>query len=311
MWNFAFDKCSSDRNCGVDFASGQCAKLEDYCAQWTQETCPGDQTWSQKISMPTLAEGPAQDPVDIGGGKERQVDGYMYYADEATAKCQFYEDLSEGHCGLPDKFVTCETIGFPTQLGEANVCFFYDLQPVPWAAPVYDEDGEIVEGYDVNKLETFASFYETVLDNEGTPVVLGGVNPRGCITTGSSDLEEAEFLGSKYGYGGPVCTYPAGWDCLVNDDPDTEPGCDVTEASICLYQEASFGECITSDQFYTKYFVSINDTDTPLYESVTVVFSEIGEEDLDDADEDEDEDDAAEDEDGGEEEEEMPADRIA
>jgi len=303
MWNFAFDKCSSDRNCGVDFASGQCAKLEDYCAQWTQETCPGDQTWSQKISMPTLAEGPAQDPVDIGGGKERQVDGYMYYADEATAKCQFYEDLSEGHCGLPDKFVTCETIGFPTQLGEANVCFFYDLQPVPWAAPVYDEDGEIVEGYDVNKLETFASFYETVLDNEGTPVVLGGVNPRGCITTGSSDLEEAEFLGSKYGYGGPVCTYPAGWDCLVNDDPDTEPGCDVTEASICLYQEASFGECITSDQFYTKYFVSINDTDTPLYESVTVVFSEIGEEDLDDADEDEDG--------GEEEEEEMPADRIA
>jgi len=130
---------------------------------------------------------------------------------------------------------------------------------------------------------------------------LGGVNPRGCITTGSSDLEEAEFLGSKYGYGGPVCTYPAGWDCLVNDDPDTEPGCNVTETSICLHQEASFGECIDSKEFHTKYFDDA--TDTPLYESVTVVFSEIGEEDLDDADEDEDG--------GEEEEEEMPADRIA
>jgi len=171
---------------------------------------------------------------------------------------------------------------------------------VQWTAPVYNEDGEIVEGYDVNKLETFALIYETVLNESGTPVVIGdGYNPRGCITTGSPELEGAEFLGSKYGYGGPICTYPAGWDCLVNDDPDTEPGCNVTEASICLYQEASSGECITSDQFYAKYFDDA--TGDALYESVTVVFQEIEEEDLD-----------AEAQDGDEDgDEEMTTDRIA
>jgi hypothetical protein len=279
----AFDACSGDRNCGVDFASGQCAELEDYCAQWTSENCP-DMPWDEQISMPkplddNIVMDPAvPNPRSIGGGKVGDVEGYVYYEDDESAKCASYMDEQDGYCGLPDKFVTCETIGYPTQVGnEDNVCIKYDLTPVQWNPPVFDDEGELVElFYDVEELSTFALVHE-VVQKDGSPLEVGE-NPRGCLNLNDESIPEATYSSSFFGYTGPVCTYPAGWDCTINYDPDTEPGCNVTvpeaplQGEICAYQAASMGECVTSDQFYAKYFDSA--TDEPSYVSVTVEFAD-------------------------------------
>jgi len=302
-----FDDCNIDRNCGYNFATGQCAELQKFCAQFeTSEACPSHD-YSAKLSMPQATNGPegeeAPEPTLLDGylfeGEQgnRVFEGYVQYVDDFTQKCAF----REGECGLPDEFVTCSAAGFPTQNSEDNICIIYDLVPQQWARPEFDENGELLNEndlYDVDDLTTFAKIFEIVGDD------IIASNPRGCMNANAKEIAGMTYLGGAFGFEGPVCTYPEGWDCTVNDDPDTEPGCDVTESSICFYQEGSNGQCVSNSDFYAKYFDSA--TNTPLYESTTVVFPEIGEEDLDDAAEEEGS------EDGDEaEEEEMPADRIA
>jgi hypothetical protein len=291
-WDESFVACNLDRNCGFDFSTGKCAKVADYCASFSLEDCPDNtqadgvdpydvMTYQTDTDAGTNPAIPT--PVDVSAdssGIMREYKGYVEYK-ETVSKCSSYTDSEGGHCGAPDEYVACEALGFVTeQSGDVNVCVQYDLKPTPWEARTYSEDGSFT-GYDPETFDTFATYYE-ILDN-GAPVG-GGENPRGCLNANSPDIDGNYYfngpLGSgPFGYIGPVCTLPQDWDCTINTEADDEPGCNVTLAEICEYIEPSNGQCVSNSNFYAKYFDSA--TDTPLYESATVVFPEIEEEDLD------------------------------
>lgn len=260
----AFDACSGDRNCGFNYESGACAELQQYCAQWEEDECNVYEHSDTKISMPSPADGPnspdVPTPTDLDGTERvREFAGYVTYEDQAAwkAKCQY----STAGCAPPQEFVSCDSAGFPTQIGsdEPNVCIFLDLVPVPWSAPTFDDEtGEMLTpGYDVEKLEDFATLYEIVNDS-GLPLTKPEDNARGCLNANWNEIEGMTYLGGVYGYAGPVCTLPEGYECMVNDLPET-PGCNNTltttdqQAGICRYDAGEDGSCTTKELFYEKY----------------------------------------------------------
>jgi hypothetical protein len=275
----AFDACSGDRNCGFNYESGACAELQQYCAQWEEDECNVYEHSDTKISMPFPATGPAGNtplPTELAEtDREREFAGYVTYENEDAweAKCQY----STAGCAPPQEFVSCDSAGFPTQIGsdEPNVCIFLDLVPVPWSAPTFDDEtGEMLTpGYDVEKLEDFATLYE-VVNASGLPLTSPDdeILTRGCLNANWKEIEGMTYLGGVYGYAGPVCTLPEGYECMVNDLPET-PGCNNTltttpeQAGICRYDAGEDGSCTTKDLFYEKYI-----TAEPV--SVTVVFPE-------------------------------------
>jgi hypothetical protein len=313
-WDEAFGACNLDRNCGFDYSTGKCAKVADYCASFSFEDCP-DNTQTQAdgvdpydvMTYQTDVETDLQVPeaVDVSAdssGIMREYKGYVEYK-ETVSKCSSYTDGEVGHCAAPDEYVACEALGFVTEQS-GDPCVQYDLKPTPWEARTYSEDGSF-EGYDPETFDTFATYYEILVD--GMPE--DGLNPRGCLTANSQNIDGNYYLNGPlgsgpFGYIGPVCTLPQDWDCTINTEAENEPGCNVNLAEICEYIEPSTGQCMLNSDFYAKYFDS---SDTPLYESVTVVLSEIQEEDLDAEEEDSEEEDL----DAEEEDEEMITDRIA
>lgn len=301
----AFDKCSSNRNCGIDFTEHMCVKVEDFCSQFSVDECPTDVQDDMIPFLKTPESHPGlghdYDSYDLktaaGATRMREFAGTAYFnhAEQTQErKCDLAIDMETEEplaCAVHEEFVPCEAIGVPTQGGdepvEVNVCNQIYAKPIAWNPATYD-------AYD---LSTFSENY--MIDSASDDV-----NPRGCIAP--SSLPASDHQNSAFGYTGPTCTHPLGWDCSVAgeeevvDETVTDDGdgvvaaeddtvtdddllveedvpfvsaekCVVDVPELCLYKPETDGACMLGTDYYTKYFED-NEVDT-----FVVTFKEVEE----------------------------------
>jgi hypothetical protein len=325
----AYEACQSDRNCGLDFATSECVLVADYCAQFDASSCP---TMELHDMIPHFedVDGIPSTTLNAPSGVSRELAfaGKAYFnldgsdasfqdaeGNNITTKAsKCFQAEEDAACEVHPEFISCETIGVPTQeSSDENVAAKIFARPEIW-------DPEIYDAYD---LTTFSMNYE-IQDSEE--------NPRGCVLP--RDEDSNSYRNGVFGYPGPMCTHPLGWACSVlgvepepvepaeetddlaaageeteGDDEGDETkdeevpfvsaeACNVGLDTICRYKPVQNGQCMLAGEYYDLLFGEAE------VESFVLTFKEVEEteedpdetEDQENPDETEDPDDGVQDE---------------
>jgi len=246
------DQCNSDRNCGLDLASGTCQELITYCDFWSDKSgCFGEQHVGL-LPIFTESEDIPDENFDgeVPEGLVRKFAGSVKFS-KKDYKCMSATTTDDdiAVCAPHPDYLSCSATPVVAQQGEVSVDpqnFCVDIYAVPVS---YDPATS-----DVANLETFSTNWQ--VDND----LDSAVNSRGCANFNYSTPGETDGLpsttyveGERTGYIGNICTFFADYFCVAESERDSflpeEPkACQaVTDCPVEDGEDGEYGECVIEE----------------------------------------------------------------